>query len=53
MKRKNLVAAGLCLMLVFITSCGMMGPSEAPEQTEEELLEQVKEKLLLRHFLHT
>jgi ankyrin repeat protein len=45
MKRRKLIAAGLYLMLVFITACGMMGSSKALDQTEEELLEQVKEKL--------
>jgi ankyrin repeat protein len=45
MKRRKLVVAGLCLILVFITACGLMGPSSSPGQTEEELLAQLKEKL--------
>jgi hypothetical protein len=45
MKRRTLVAAGLCLILVFISACGMMRPSRSPNQTEEELLTQLKGKL--------
>jgi len=45
MKRRTLVVAGLCLIFVFITACGMLGPSRSSEQTEEELLTQLKEKL--------
>ncbi|MBN2515766.1 MAG: ankyrin repeat domain-containing protein [Deltaproteobacteria bacterium] len=45
MKRRKLVAAGLCLIFVFITACGMIGSSGSSGQTEEELLAQLKEKL--------
>jgi ankyrin repeat protein len=46
MKRRKLVVAGLlCLTLIFITACGMLGPSKSPDQTEEELLTQLKKKL--------
>lgn len=45
MKRRKSVALGLCLVLVFITACGLVGPSRSPEQTEEELIAQLKKKL--------